>query len=314
MRRSLRIALRVAVILLVIAALWWFIRAVDFRRLGEAFASANLGLLVVASLLHLVCLSGKAAAWGVLLAPRHHVSLPRLLRYELVSVAASAITPARAGEVLRGWILKRREGVPPAETAAIFVVHKLLDGAAMMLVLAPLPWLVPGLPPWIGRALVICAAVTLVVLVALYVVAGRVDPTRPSTALRRFIAGIAALRSPRRWAVALLPLLVVWAADLAAVTAVLHAVGIQLPLAAGLLILFTVNLTIIVPSTPAQVGAHEVGALIALDLLHVGNEAALAFALLYHAGQVLPVLASGLALELRLVLGREPDAAPGPAT
>ena len=61
------------------------------------------------------------------------------------------------------------------------------------------------------------------------------------------------------------------------------------------------------PSTPAKVGALEVGALAALDLLHVASEPALAFALLYHAMQVLPLIVVGLVIELKLVLGREPD-------
>jgi hypothetical protein len=67
-----------------------------------------------------------------------------------------------------------------------------------------------------------------------------------------------------------------------------------------------------VPSTPAQVGALEVGALAALDLLHVGHEQALAFALLYHTLQVIPLIAVGLIFELRLVLGREDQGTPEP--
>jgi hypothetical protein len=42
-------------------------------------------------------------------------------------------------------------------------------------------------------------------------------------------------------------------------------------------------------------------------LLHVGNEAALVFALLYHGPQVIPLIAAGLIFELDLVLGREDD-------
>ena len=45
-----------------------------------------------------------------------------------------------------------------------------------------------------------------------------------------------------------------------------------------------------------------------LDLLHAGREPALAFALLYHAGEVIPMLATGLLLELGLVTGRDPTA------
>jgi uncharacterized membrane protein YbhN (UPF0104 family) len=125
------------------------------------------------------------------------------------------------------------------------------------------------------------------------------------------------LRNPRHLGAALLVYIVVWAADLVAVMAVLRAVDIDLPIAAGLLVLFAIAMTVMWPSTPAQVGALEVGALTALDLLHVDAEAALAFALLYHVVRVVPVLAVGLILEMRLVLGRDgavwkrPDADPG---
>src|SRR5262249_46787786 len=112
--------------------------------------------------------------------------------------------------------------------------------------------------------------------------------------------------SPKRLFGCLAVLVAVWLADLGEGMLVLYAVDIHLPIAAGLLILFTLNLAITLPSTPAQVGALEVGALAALDLLHVPSEPALAFALLYHALQVLPLIVAGLALELRLVLGREP--------
>jgi uncharacterized membrane protein YbhN (UPF0104 family) len=99
--------------------------------------------------------------------------------------------------------------------------------------------------------------------------------------------------------------MVVWLADLGQVMAVLYAVDIHLPAPAGLLILFTLNLVIILPSTPAQVGALELGAIAALDLLHVAPAPALAFALLYHALQVIPLIAVGLILEWRWVLGRD---------
>jgi uncharacterized membrane protein YbhN (UPF0104 family) len=123
------------------------------------------------------------------------------------------------------------------------------------------------------------------------------------------------LRSPRRLLGTMALLLVMWTLDLGQVMAVLYAVGVDLPVAGGILVLFTLNLTIAVPSTPAQVGALEVGALVGLNLLGVPHEAGLAFALLYHATQVIPLVAAGLMFELRLVLGRdvEPRGPTGPA-
>ena len=314
LNRRLSIAIRVAAIAAVAAGLWWFIRTMDFAALGRAFRTAKLWPLVLAAALNFACLWGKAVVWRLMLAPRHVVKITRLFRLTIATFAASAIAPARAGEVLRVWSLKRRDGVPVADTAAVAVTEKLLDGITMVILAAPVPWLVPGLPSWVATAIAVCAAIAVAVFVGLYLAVGRVGraeqpgPIEDASwraGLRRFITGMHILHSPRPLLGTLGVLIFVWLLDLGEVMAVLYAVDVHLPIAAGLLTLFTLNLTIAVPSTPAQVGALEVGALIALDLLHVQREAALAFALLYHALQVIPLVAAGLIFELPLVLGRE---------
>lgn len=310
----LSIALRVLAIAAIAVALWWFVRSIDRKALADALRGAKLWPLVLAATLNFVCLFGKAVCWRILFAPRHRVSVIRLFRYTIASFAASAIAPARAGEVLRVWTLKRRDGVPPADTAAVAVTEKLLDGMTMLLLVAPVPLLLPGLPSWVAGAIALCSAIAIALFVALFVAVGRVDATRTGdgklrTIVRQFIGGMHALRDPKRVAAAMGVLTLVWAADLGEVLAVQHALGIDLPIAAGLLILFTLNLTIMVPSTPAQVGALEVGAMAALELLHVERAPALAFALLYHALQVIPLIAAGLIFELRLVLGRDDQTA-----
>jgi glycosyltransferase 2 family protein len=320
MNHRLAIALRLVAIIAVIAALWWFVREMDLAALGRALRTAKIWPLAVAAVLNFVCMLGKAACWRIMLAPRHQVATLRLFRYTIAAFAASALAPARAGEVLRVWILKRRDGVPAPETAAVAVAEKLLDGMSMLILVAPVPWLLPGLPSWVAGAIALCAAIAIVLFIGLFIAVRWIDREKLATSpgvIRRFIAGLHALRSPKRVLGSLGILLLVWAADLGEVTAVLYAVGIDLPVAAGLLILFTLNLTIMVPSTPAGVGALEVGAMVALGLLHVEHEPALAFALLYHALQVIPIIVVGLMLELRLVLGKEGepvDLSIGPTT
>lgn len=301
------LAVRVVAIAAIAVGLWFFVHELDWASLGDAFRSARLWPLVVAAILNFACLYGKAACWRIMLAPRFTVPIARLMRYTIAAFAASAIAPARAGEVLRVWVLKRREGVPAADTAAVALSEKLLDSITMLLICAPLPWLVPGLPGWIGGSMAACAGIAVGIFIGLYIAVGRIDASREGSSwLRRFIAGMHVLRSPKRLFASLAVLVAVWIVDLVMVLLVAYSVGIDLAPAEGLLILFTLNLTIAVPSTPAQVGALEVGALIALRLLHVPDEPALAFALLYHVVQVIPLIIAGLALELQLVLGREP--------
>jgi len=300
----MKIALRVLVIAAVAACLYWFVREIDWAQLGTALAGAKLWPIALAAVLNFACLWGKAACWRVMLAPRYDVPTTRLFRYTIAAFAGSVLAPARAGEVLRLWTLKRRDGVPVADSAAVAVAEKLLDGISMVLLVAPVPWLLPRLPGWVGSTILVVAAIGVALFVALYVAVGRAEPASESW-FGRFLAGMHVVRSPRRLVQALASLLGVWIADTAMVLLVLYAVGIDQPVAAGVFILFAINLTIALPSTPAGVGAFEVGAIAAMDVLGVAHAPALAFALIYHVLQVVPLVVVGLALEMRLVLGRE---------
>ena len=63
MNRRVTLAIRILVICVVVAALWWFLRNVDFAELGKQMRSARLWPLVLAAGLNFVCLWGKAVCW-----------------------------------------------------------------------------------------------------------------------------------------------------------------------------------------------------------------------------------------------------------
>ena len=99
---------------------------------------------------------------AVVLAPRYLVPTTTLFRYTIAAFAASAIAPARAGELIRVWALKKRDGVPVADCAAVAVTEKLLDvhddadrssrrcrGSCR------------ACRTWVGRAMFVCGAVAL---------------------------------------------------------------------------------------------------------------------------------------------------------
>jgi len=302
-RKALMLVVRVVTIAVIVACLWLLIRKIDWPKLGATIATASIWPLVVAAILNFVLLVGKGVCWRIMLAPRYDVPTLRLVRYTIVAFAASVLAPARAGELLRVWMLKHRDGVPTADVAAVAITEKLLDGVTMLILVAPLPWLLPDLASWVTNSIMILAALALVAFIGLYIAVGRIKD--PTSWFARFIAGMEILRSPRRLLAALAALLVVWVADLLMIWLVTHAVGIEVSLGASLLILFTLNLAITAPSTPAGVGALEVGVLAATRLLHIPDEPALAFALLYHAIQIVPLIVVGLALEWRLVLGKD---------
>jgi uncharacterized membrane protein YbhN (UPF0104 family) len=284
--------LRIAGFVLVVGMLALFVRRLEWDKLGDALAQAKLWPLCIASLLYFGCLFSKALSWRIMLAPDHVIGVRRLFRYTIAAFAASAITPARAGELLRVWALKSRDGVPSADTTAVALAEKLLCALSLVIVVAPVPFLLPSLPDWVESSMLIVAAIAIGTFIAIWIAVGRIH--QPRSWFARFIHGLHVFRQPRRFLLALGVLMLQWFADLAAVLLVLYAVGISVPIAGALFILFSFNLAIAIPSTPAQVGALQLGALVATRVLGIPDEPALAFALLYQAMQVIPLLAVGL--------------------
>ncbi|HSN27739.1 MAG TPA: lysylphosphatidylglycerol synthase transmembrane domain-containing protein [Kofleriaceae bacterium] len=301
MKRWGLLALRIVAIAAIAIWLFIFLRDFEWKKLGKAIEHARVWPLVLAAALNFVCLWGKAACWHVVLAPRYVVSTTALFRYTIAAFAASVIAPARAGELIRVWVLKNRHGVPVTDCAAVAVTEKLLDGLTMMMLVAPVPWIVPGLPSWVGHAMFLCGAIAVVIFAAVWIAVGKIPAGGGANWFTRFIGGMHVVRSPKRLVLAAAALMLTWLADLAMINLVLYAVGIDLPIGAGLLVLFTLNLTIAVPSTPGQVGALEAGVLAATRLLHIDDAQAFAFALLYHVLQILPLLVVALLTEGRLM-------------
>lgn len=299
---SLGLALRAGGLLLLAVLVYVFAHHVDWNVLGHALRNAAPWPLAVATVLFFATLLGKALLWQILLAPKNNVGIGRLYRYTIAAFAGSVLAPARAGEVLRVIALKTRDGVPIADSSAVAVTDKLLHGVALLVLAAPLPFLLPNLPTWVSHALLTCACIALVLLVAAYVAVGRVAANSASSWFSRFLAGMHAVREPKRLFGALALITLVWAVDMLSIVAVMHAVHVDISPSGALFVLFTLNLSIALPTTPANVGTLQLGALVATRLLGIPNEPGLAFALLYHAIQIIPLLVVGFVLEFRLVI------------
>ena len=242
-------------------------------------------------------LAWKAAFWRFALSALSPVPFRSLLRYALAAAVGSILAPARAGEAFRLWILRRRHGVPLAVTLTITGLEKLGDVAALVVLAAPLAWLVPQLSvsvrPWLfGLSGVPVAAVLAIALVRRHARWSKLP----------FFAGLRIFDFGRPVALALACVFAAWLCDLITIELVLYAVGAAPTLTAGLMVLLITNLAIAVPITPGNVGAHELGSALALRLLGAQVETATAFALLYHGLHTIPVLLAGSVDARRLLV------------
>jgi len=295
---------RIAALLATVAAAIAMGRQLDRRAFVASLRAARPGWLALATGLEVVRLLSRAVIWRVSLHVEPPVPFGRLWRYTVAAVSASMFTPARAGEALRLWLLYREHGVPLSRSIGVALGEKILDGLALLLLVIPLPWLV-ALPGWASRTIQGLAVVTVPGLaIGWWVARRRLDPGDGGR-IARFLGQIRVLREPRPLAAAFLACFAGWCLDLAALDATMRAVGVPAGFGSSAFVLLVINVALLVPAAPGNLGALEAAAVIAMQLLHVPRPPAVAVAVLYHAVQLAPLVVFALA-HPRLMMGARP--------
>ena len=316
MRRHVR---TVAVLALAVGLMAFFLRGADLERVAAAVRGARWDLLGAAFVVTCASYAVRAIRWCRLLRPLGPVRFRVALRATVMGFAASAILPGRVGELLRPYVLARREGLSASAALATIVLERLLDviGVLALLGVAVLDG-TPGSDAGAGllatvRSGAAVAGVAAVVgLGAAFLAAGRPDrvargvdrlgaflPARAVRALAgvagRFVEGLAVVRDRRVLAVAFAWSLVHWAAVAAALWLVTVAFDIVLP-ASGAAVLMAFTVVGVTVPTPAGIGGYHAAYQVGATLLYgAPDAAAVGAALVLHAMSFLPVAVVGVA-------------------
>jgi glycosyltransferase 2 family protein len=301
-----------------------FFRNANLRDVWAEVTRARIDLVVLAIVVTGLTYLFRAMRWQYLLAPIGHVGLGNALRMTVIGFAASAVLPARAGEVLRPWLLARKEGFSATAAFATIILERVLDTVMVLLLfglflLLADPDLGHGDPLAFSRLKlggVVAAVLSIAALAAMFFLAGhpgtlnslqawleRLLPSRFSEAgtrfLRRFADGLAIVRQPRRLAVALLLSVPLWLSIAAGIWCVSRAFHIPLPFVGSFLVMALLVVGVAVPTPGAVGGFHYFYRLAATTFYGAPNDRAVGAAIVLHAVSFVPVAVVGLALLAR---------------
>jgi len=98
----------------------------------EALGDANYALIPPAVTLLIAAIWLQAVRWRYLLRPLVDVSPARLYPLVFIGHLGNSVLPLRAGDVLRAFVLRRREGISRAATLGTLAVEHILDGVMLV--------------------------------------------------------------------------------------------------------------------------------------------------------------------------------------
>jgi len=303
--------------------LWLALRNVHFSEMAETLRRVSLPIFGLFCLMHLGSLGLRALRWRILVRPLAEVPARRLLPPLAIGFMVNFLLPGRAGEVVRAWLLGRREKVSTSAVFATVVVERLFDGLAVICFLVPAPFLLgAGDTVLLARirmgALLLpvayVAILTTLILISHhrerlsgFLSAHQLVLRRPLLArgvdlLVHFSAGLAILRSWRSVAGVILFSLLIWGWGGLANALMMREIGLDLPRYAPYFLLVLQAVGVLIP-TPGFVGPFQYAHVVALGVYGVPEAVAISLALLIHAGLFISVLATGFWFAAREHLG-----------
>jgi len=304
--------------LLAVGLLVWFLRHANLADVWRQVQRARVDLLGVAIGVVAATYWARAVRWRYLLSPIGPTRFRTVFRATIIGFAALGLLPARAGDVLRPYLVSRQEGLSLTSTFATIVIERVLDLIAVLALLAVYLAVAVGtatLSPPLLKSLIVSASVAgaaaVVLSGLLWVLASHperiggmvqtADRVLPHAVARRlarmarsFSGGLAIARRPRELVLAVLWSLGIWTLGAAEVWFVTRAFGMTLPFAGSFLVQALLVIGVSVP-TPAGAGSYHVAYRYAMVRFFGAPEAnAVAAAIVVHAISFVPVILLGL--------------------
>ncbi len=309
--------------LLAIALLAWFVRSANMTAVWNHIRLARMDLVALTLVGVAVTFFMRTLRWQHLLRPIGETRFRTAFRATVIGFAAIGVLPARAGELLRPYLLARQEGFSASSTFATIVMERVLDMVAVVTLLAAFVWLFGGryiVPAPLLRPIEISAALAAGAAAALFGLmwtlathpervarlvlhSGRVLPTRIAHALsglaRTFSQGFAAAREPGAVLMALLWSFPIWLAIALETWLITIAFGIDLPFAGSFLMQALLVIGIAVPTPGGIGGFHEAYRIGVTTFFGASNDAAVGAAIVLHAISFVPVTIVGVIFMVR---------------
>jgi glycosyltransferase 2 family protein len=276
-RRWVRLLLVLVPIAVLVGLAVW---RTDLGVAGRAFRAVRWEWVAAAVLINLVSIIVRAQAWRIVITQAMPPPWPRrrlVFSAFCVGLLANAALPGRVGELARVAVLtrhvRRRPGTWATITGTVFT-HRLYDVVVALglvvyvLYTAKIPdWAVPGLAIAIGIGVGFLIAGVLLARRQHRPVTEGLGPARRLLRMARH--GLTVLRRPVPALQALLFQLVGWTAQLFAVYTAFLAFGIEPSIPAAALVLVIMNLVMVFPFWPGNVGLVQ--AAVALALFQYGE-------------------------------------------
>ena len=278
--------------------LYYSLRGIEWTQVTRLVARAQPGRLMLTAVLGTATLFLRACRWRILLNAETAVGVPTVFWATAAGYFGNNFLPARAGELVRTFMISSRSGLEPTYVLATALSERVADAVALVAISAAVLLILPVPNGWLAGAARPFALLGLlgVVAIAVLPLSGpvariaieraplpRAMRSRVITAMEHGLRGLRAFHDVRRLSGFVLLTVLIWCLDALGTVVVGAALGLRMPIAVGFLLISGLGLGSALPSTPGYVGIYQFVAVAVLTPFGFSRAAAIAYILVAQA-------------------------------
>jgi len=290
---SIGVAFALAAVLL-----YYSLRGINWSEVSRIAAGASAARLLAVGAIATIALFLRACRWRVLLNAEGSVSVPSVFWATTAGYFGNNFLPARAGELVRTFMISARSGLDAAYVLATALSERLADVialvsiAAVVLLTIPAPpgWLAGAIRPFAALALLGAAGIALLPFLAPHAPAVIARAPMPNALRPKLVSvvdsalrGMRAFHDVRRLSAFVALTAVIWTLDAIGVVVGASALGLEMPFRVAFLLIAGLGLGSALPSTPGYVGIYQFVAVSVLTPFGFTRNDAIAYILVAQA-------------------------------
>jgi uncharacterized protein (TIRG00374 family) len=304
--------------------LLWSVHGVNLKDvwviLGQMNVVQTCSVLVLTSFNLMI----RSVVWMCIVKPIKVVSLYNAISSYLLGVFSNLVLPFKLGDVVQGYSLSKRQEISKISTVSAVVIQRIFEVTSLMLVMA-FVGLMFSFPLLFQKRTLVLGIVVLAANIGLlylyrkreWVIKGiekivsRFSPMLGRTVakvLEQFLAGTKVINSFTDVSKIMFLSLLSWVVQISMVRLTTEALNISIDIVASAVVLLIINMGLIIPLAPGNIGTFQFFSILALSLFSVSKPKALTFSIIFQIIQGVPVIVGGTISFLQeLVFSRNPE-------
>ncbi len=257
----------------------------------------------------------RALRWKYFLYPIKNIGMSSLFSSLIIGYAANLLFPAHLGELLRAYIIGKKQSIHTSCTLATIVTERVIDMFSLLIIMV-FTFIKYPFPDWVVKSGYFMLLGTGLLLLILYVLKKKPEQSiglvqkilkpipfnlenKILNMFSSFINGFVGLKNWKHYLIVLLLSFLIWGFYLLSLVFGFWAFDFHLPWIAPFVVLIIITISVVVPSSPGYIGTYHWLCQISLRLFGIAASPALAFAFLMHGIHNIPIFMLGMGFAWR---------------